>query len=147
MQIFNYDNNGRFIGASEADISPLEPSEYLIPALATDKEPLSSKDGFEIYWNGNDWEYKEIPKEKPMQPNEFSVWDEESWSWIDDEKLKSEYELKQKIAEAIAYLSETDWVEPYVLRHELGINVLPADSNKLAIKAKREETLEFLKAN
>ena len=35
MLIFNYDNNGDFVGTSTADESPLEPGVYLIPANAT----------------------------------------------------------------------------------------------------------------
>lgn len=50
-----------------------------------------------------------------------------------------------KIQEANSYLASTDWVEPYLLRHELGIEVLDADSNKLIIKAKRDEARAFLK--
>lgn len=50
-----------------------------------------------------------------------------------------------KIQEANSYLASTDWVEPYLLRHELGIEVLDADSNKLIIKAKRDEARALLK--
>lgn len=46
---------------------------------------------------------------------------------------------KQMLQEANAYLASTDWVEPYLLRHELGLEVLPADSQKLVIAAKRAE--------
>jgi len=35
MLIFNYDENGDFVGTSQADESPLEPGVYLIPARAT----------------------------------------------------------------------------------------------------------------
>ena len=36
-------------------------------------------------------------------------------------------------------LSETDWVEPYIIRHELGLETLPEGSEKLVIHAKRQE--------
>ena len=35
MIVFNYDENGDFVGTSVADESPLEPGTYLIPANAT----------------------------------------------------------------------------------------------------------------
>lgn len=92
MKIYNYDANGMFIGSSEADESPLEEGVFLIPAMATDKDPLLPKDGFNVVFNGKKWEYIELPKIKPEQPNEYSVWDEVSWSWIEDTDLKKQYD-------------------------------------------------------
>lgn len=94
MEIYNYDENGLYVGRSEADESPLEPDTYLIPALSTDKAPPIAKDGFELFWNETAWEYRETLKEKPEQPNEYSVWDEASWSYIEDTALKEKYLLK-----------------------------------------------------
>ena len=56
------------------------------------------------------------------------------------------YEQEQKIAECTTYLAMTDWVEPYLIRHELGLEVLAADSEKLVIKGKRAEAKAFLKS-
>lgn len=97
MEIYNYDENGRFIGASEADKSPMEDKVYLIPGMATDMKPLVAKDGFEVVWGGSKWEYKETPKVKPEQPNEYSVWDETSWGWIEDLQLKVSYIKAEKL--------------------------------------------------
>ena len=36
----------------------------LIPAGATEKEPLASKEGFEVIFNGLDWEYIKILSEE-----------------------------------------------------------------------------------
>lgn len=55
------------------------------------------------------------------------------------------YEQEQKIAECTAYLAMTDWVEPYLIRHELGLEILAADSEKLVIKGKRADAKVFLK--
>lgn len=55
--------------------------------------------------------------------------------------------LDEKVAEAKAYIAITDWVEPYILRHELGLFVLPNDSNKLVIKSMRDEKIEFIRKN
>ena len=58
----------------------------------------------------------------------------------------AEQELKAKIAEAKAYLASTDWVEPYLIKHYTGLEVLGADSNKFVIEVKRNEARAFLKA-
>lgn len=56
------------------------------------------------------------------------------------------YEQEQKIAECTTYLAMTDWVEPYLIRHELGLEILAANSEKFAIKQKRDEAKAFLKS-
>lgn len=94
MEIYNYDENGKFVGISKADRSPLEPDTYLIPAMATDKAPPIAKDGFELYWNETAWEYRETPKEKPEQPNEYSLWDEALWTWVEDADIKAAYDAR-----------------------------------------------------
>lgn len=38
---------------------------WLMPANATDVEPLEPKEGFDIVWNGNAWKYQEIPQPEP----------------------------------------------------------------------------------
>jgi len=92
MEIYNYDEQGKYVGSGIADRSPLEADVYLIPARATDKQPPVAKAGFDIYWAGEAWEYRELPKEKPVQPNEYSVWDEVSWLWVEDAVLKAKYD-------------------------------------------------------
>lgn len=54
-------------------------------------------------------------------------------------------ELIKKTNEASAYLKETDWVETYKLRHDLGLELILEESSKLAIINKREEYKVFLK--
>jgi hypothetical protein len=51
---------------------------------------------------------------------------------------------EQAKAEAQAYLLSTDWVEPFLIKHDLGIAILPEDSNKLVIAKKRDEARELL---
>ena len=60
----------------------------------------------------------------------------------EDEKAKQE--LEAKISEAKEYLTETDWVEPYLIKHYTGLSILEEDSNKFVIEAKREEAKAFL---
>lgn len=58
MKIYNYDGtSGEYIGQSEAQKSPLEENVYLIPANATDKQPLASKNGFAVCFKKGAWQY------------------------------------------------------------------------------------------
>ena len=57
----------------------------------------------------------------------------------------AQQELESKVAEAKAYLVSTDWVEPYLIKHYTGLEVIEADSNKFVIEAKRAEARVFLK--
>ena len=55
------------------------------------------------------------------------------------------YELDQKIQEANSYLAQTDWVNTYKIRHDLGIELIPEYSSKWEVINKREEYITFLK--
>lgn len=73
MKIFNYDaNNGLLLGESMADQSPLEDGVFLVPANATEIEPLANQEGKTIHFEGGQWVYKdipvELPKEEPIPP-------------------------------------------------------------------------------
>lgn len=56
------------------------------------------------------------------------------------------YELDQNIQEANQYLKDTDWVNTYKIRHDLGLELIPEDSSKWEVINKREEYIVFLKA-
>ena len=74
MNIYNYDNDGFYIGASIADESPLEKGVYLISANATIVKPPEYKEGFDIKFNiaENEFEYVEkvveVDEEKIEEP-------------------------------------------------------------------------------
>ena len=62
MKVYNYDSNGYLTGVSELDDSDKcqITGVWLIPAQATDKEPLETKEGYGVKFNGSDWEYVKI---------------------------------------------------------------------------------------
>jgi len=55
--------------------------------------------------------------------------------------------LANKIAEANDYLRSTDWVEPYILRHELNLEIIPESSSKWTVNTKRNFYKRFLAEN
>lgn len=60
------------------------------------------------------------------------------------EELEAEI-LQNKINKANMYLNQTDWVNTYKLRHDLGLELIPEDSSKWEAINKRAEYIEFLK--
>ena len=61
------------------------------------------------------------------------------------EEIEAEI-LNKNIQEANQYLIQTDWVNSYKIRHDLGLEIIPEDSSKWLVIAKREEYILFLKA-
>lgn len=55
--------------------------------------------------------------------------------------------LEYKTSEADVYLAQTDWVNAYKLRHDLGLEIIPEDSSKFKVINKRAEYIEFLKGS
>ncbi|MDK1493364.1 hypothetical protein QN219_25505 [Sinorhizobium sp. 7-81] len=67
LSVYNYDPNTlEYIGASEADESPLEPGVYLIPAYATETAPPADVPGYIFKWIDGEWMAEEIPKLPPV---------------------------------------------------------------------------------
>ena len=83
MKVYNYDEQGYFLGVSELDDSDKcqITRDWLIPGNATEKEPLEAKEGFDVKFNGSDWEYikiltdeeKKIAEELPLEEGEKIV--------------------------------------------------------------------------
>ena len=64
------------------------------------------------------------------------------------ERTKEEIEaeiLNFKIQEANQYLKDTDWVNSYKIRHDLGLELIPKESSKWEVINKREIYILFLK--
>ena len=111
MKVYNYDEQGYLIGVSELDNSDKCQItwDWLIPAQATEKEPLAEKEGFEVKFNGSDWEYiklltdeeKKIKGLLPLEegenivdgtlvkkesPSDLHSWNGSEW-YLDEEKV------------------------------------------------------------
>ena len=112
MKVYNYNPEGYLIGVSELDESDKcqITGDWLIPAQATDKEPLEAKDGFEIKFIDNEWQYiklltdeeKKISEELPLEvgekiidgtlvniesPSDLHSWNGSEW-YLDEEKVR-----------------------------------------------------------
>lgn len=79
MKVYNYNQEGIYLGESLADESPLEPGIFLIPGNATEIAPPTIEQGFVPVFNGTEWEMKDIslqqtepitgPIEEPVTEN------------------------------------------------------------------------------
>ena len=74
MIAYRYDSNGLYIGVIPCQLDPRATKEageevYLLPANSTTIEPPKEKEGYSIMWDGEAWEYVEIPKPPaPLEP-------------------------------------------------------------------------------
>lgn len=60
MTVYHYDGVSReFLGTGTADVSPLEPGVYLIPANATTNQPPEPQEGYACVWDGKAWAQEE----------------------------------------------------------------------------------------
>ncbi len=72
MQIFHFDPvTKEYLGASQADESPLEPGVFLVPAYSTESEPPAVVDGQRAVFDG-EWRVEAIPK-KPAVPVALTI--------------------------------------------------------------------------
>lgn len=68
MKIYNYNpETGVYVGESFADQDPLVQGNWLIPAHATQVEPLQPQTGKLVCFENGTWFYKDIPVE-PVEP-------------------------------------------------------------------------------
>lgn len=131
MKIFNYDNQGYLIGVSELDDSDKcqITGEFIIPGMATEKEPPIEKEGFEIKFIENEWKYIKLLtiEEKKIQglipleegeilendllitipsPGGLYSWNFDSSEWVfDDSKKQAKInEINQKAYNEIAFI-------------------------------------------
>lgn len=83
---YRYDQEKKkFMHSEEMHKDPLESKLqgkdiWLLPANCTLIEPPEAKEGFDIVWNGDAWEYKEQEKEpEPYVPTEKEKTQREIW--------------------------------------------------------------------
>lgn len=66
MKVYNYHpTTGEYIGELFADESPLEKGVWLIPACATDKQPLPQQENKKVVFVNENWGYVDIPQPEP----------------------------------------------------------------------------------
>jgi hypothetical protein len=63
-QVIQLDQDGYFIGPTEADLSPLEEGVFLIPAGAIDTDAPEVPEGKRAKWVG-EWVFENIPQPEP----------------------------------------------------------------------------------
>jgi hypothetical protein len=66
--------------------------------------------------------------------------------WYESKKVTGDLvKLETDTTKIKDYLYSTDWVETYLLRHDLEIEIIPEGSNKWDIINKRNQAKELLK--
>ena len=73
MYAYKYDSDFYYAGQQDCQLDPIATKReghevWLLPANCTWDEPLEEKDGYKIKWNGEAWEYEEIPVPPEPEP-------------------------------------------------------------------------------
>lgn len=107
-RVYLYDEvSKKFVSQIECQLDPLT-SEieghdvFLTPANTTPIEPLEEKEGFDIIWNGESWEYKEGKKPEepePYEPTEYEIALNNMWNA--KHKLSDTDYINDKINDAL----------------------------------------------
>ena len=125
MKVYNYNSEGYLIGESILDDSDRcqITGDWLIPAQATEKEPLESKEGFEVKFIDNEWKYIKLltDEEKKIQgllsleegekiidgsiftitsPGEYHAWNYSTLEWGLDEEAEAEALAQAELIQA-----------------------------------------------
>lgn len=119
--VYRYDDDKKYVGTQECQIDPLETQEaghdvYLMPANCTEIAPPEPKDGFDIIFNGDGWEYVKQPEPetpKPYEPTELDLLRQELWEieqWFDKHeyigtKIATGRGTREEYADEIAEMS------------------------------------------
>lgn len=97
MIAYSYDDKFMYIGVQMCQRDPIASAKagkeiYLLPAQCTHAVPPEPKDGYNIVWGGEAWEYQEIPAEpEPETPEPHVPTTEEKIAQLD-----SQYEQDKK---------------------------------------------------
>ena len=73
MYAYKYDSDFYYAGQQDCQLDPIATKReghevWLLPANCTWEEPLTEKEGYKIKWNGEVWEYEEIPVPPEPEP-------------------------------------------------------------------------------
>lgn len=73
MYAYKYDSDFYYAGQQDCQLDPIATKReghevWLLPANCTWEEPLEEKEGYKIKWNGEAWEYEEIPVPPEPEP-------------------------------------------------------------------------------
>ena len=97
MIAYRYDDKFMYVGVQPCQRDPIASAKagkeiYLLPAQCTHTAPPEPKEGFNIVWGGEAWEYQEIPAEpEPETPEPHVPTTEEKIAQLD-----SQYEQDKK---------------------------------------------------
>ena len=63
LHVYSYHPvTGEFVGEDKAFADPLTPSNFLIPAYATEVEPPKAQNGKVRKWDGEKWKFEDAPQ-------------------------------------------------------------------------------------
>ena len=113
MIAYRYDNNFMYVGVQPCQRDPIASAKagkeiYLLPAQCTYEAPPEPKEGFNIVWGGEAWEYAEIPvKPEPETPEPHEPTVEEKIAQLDgqyqsDKQVLQGYYVEFMIAGNVA---------------------------------------------
>lgn len=130
MKVYHYNENNYYTHSTELDSSDKcqITGNWLIPAMATEKEPLEAKEGFEVKFLENEWQYikiltneeKKVLGEIPLEegekiidvtliniesPSDLHSWNGSEW-YLDEKKVRisklpSQEELQKNTIEIV----------------------------------------------
>lgn len=135
MKAYRYNFETFFYeGEQERQLDPVATAKegkeiYLMPADCTTVEPPEEKEGFNIKWNGEAWEYEEIPKEEEFTPPEETVEDKIS-------KLDTQYASDKAILQSyyVTYMIAGDEEGMADIKAELEALAEEYDTNLAELK-------------
>ena len=104
------DKNLVILGDDSANIDCSKFKEQFVFCEVNEKEKWIEKESFNGKEQPEDWneieEFIDIATLKSNQPNSYSVWDDGTKTWIDDENIKNEFILINNKAEKELRLSQ-----------------------------------------
>lgn len=121
MIAYKYDTEGLYIGTIPCQLDPRATKEagkdiYLLPANSTFTEPPKEKEGYNIVWNGEAWEYIEIPKPPaPPEPTPEEI--------IEQKLAELDHQYNSDKAILMSQYTEADILEDYELKASIKVEL------------------------